>query len=256
MIEKLKKNINEWHYHSLAVTILAIITILKYEEVVLSIILIAISTVLNGIGALYNQNKKQSEYTTKVAKDAMNENKSIKQSKKELIKNILMKAGYDPTIRYTRKEKKHFTRIVKNNMFTKPKGVTLTTEQIKEKIKADKLAKKSMQAKFDESVRNNPLTPKKGKQMVPSAAELSVKEKPNKRNFQYAIQRKCSDNDMKVYDFATGNFEASTRDEAKNKAAKLAKKYKKDTSFTGVTVKDIEGDNSITYYSRNKLLAA
>ena len=69
-------------------------------------------------------NKKQSEYTTKVAKDAMNENKSIKQSKKELIKNILMKAGYDPTIRYTRKEKKHFTRIVKNNMFTKPKGVT------------------------------------------------------------------------------------------------------------------------------------
>lgn len=52
-----------------------------------------------------------------------------------------MKAGYDPTIRYTRKEKKHFTRIVKNNMFTKPKGVTLTTEQIKEKIKADKLAK-------------------------------------------------------------------------------------------------------------------
>lgn len=106
-------------------------------------------------------NKKQSEYTTKVAKDAMNENKSIKQSKKELIKNILMKAGYDPTIRYTRKEKKHFTRIVKNNMFTKPKGVTLTTEQIKEKIKANKLAKKSMQAKFDESVRNNPLTPKK-----------------------------------------------------------------------------------------------
>lgn len=106
-------------------------------------------------------NKKQSEYTTKVAKDAMNENKSIKQSKKELIKNILMKAGYDPTIRYTRKEKKHFTRIVKNNMFTKPKGVTLTTEQIKEKIKADKLAKKSMQAKFDESVRDNPLTPKK-----------------------------------------------------------------------------------------------
>lgn len=61
MIEKLKKNMNEWHYHSLAVTILAIITILKYEEVVLSIILIAISTVLNGIGALYNQNKKQSE---------------------------------------------------------------------------------------------------------------------------------------------------------------------------------------------------
>ena len=61
MIEKLKKNMNEWHYHSLAITILAITTILQYEEFVLSIILIAISTVLNGIGALYNQNKKQSE---------------------------------------------------------------------------------------------------------------------------------------------------------------------------------------------------
>lgn len=61
MIEKLKNNINEWHYHSLGVAILAIITILKYEEVVLSIILIAISTALNGVGALYNQNKKQYE---------------------------------------------------------------------------------------------------------------------------------------------------------------------------------------------------
>lgn len=32
---------------------------------------------------------------------------------------------------------------------------------------------------------------------------------------------------MKVYDFATGNFEASTRDEAKSKAAKLAKSTRK-----------------------------
>lgn len=208
------------------------------------------------IGFIKWADKKQSEYTTKVAKAAMDENKSVKQSKKELVKGILMKAGYDPTIRYTRKEKRKFTRIVKNNLFVKPKSVTLTTEQIKEKIKTDKLAKKEMQAKFEESVRNNPLPVVPGKQRGATAAELSVKEKPNKRNFQYAIQRKCSDNDMKVYDFATGNFEASTRDEAKSKATRLAKKYEKDTSFTGVTIKDIEGDNSITYYSRNKLLAA
>lgn len=128
-------------------------------------------------------NKKQSEYTTKVAKDAMNENKSIKQSKKELIKNILMKAGYDPTIRYTRKEKKHFTRIVKNNMFTKPKGVTLTTEQIKEKIKADKLAKKSMQAKFDESVRDNPLTPKKVNRQLLVLQNYLLKKSLTKETF-------------------------------------------------------------------------
>lgn len=66
MLEKLKKNINEWHYHSLAVTILAIITILKYEEIVLSIILITISTVLNGIGFLYNQNKRTEEMLKKL----------------------------------------------------------------------------------------------------------------------------------------------------------------------------------------------
>lgn len=47
----------------------------------------------------------------------MEENKAIKQSKKERIKNILMKAGYDPTIHYTRKEKKKFTRIVKKTLF-------------------------------------------------------------------------------------------------------------------------------------------
>lgn len=66
MLEKLKKNMNEWHYHSLAVTILAIITILKYEEVVLSIILITISTVLNGIGYLSNQNKRTEEMLKKL----------------------------------------------------------------------------------------------------------------------------------------------------------------------------------------------
>ena len=47
-----------------------------------------------------------------------------------------------------------------------------------------------MQAKFDESVRNNPLTPKKGKQMAPSAAELSVKEKPNKKKLSICYTEK------------------------------------------------------------------
>lgn len=94
-----------------------------------------------------------------------------------------MKAGYDPTIRYTRKEKKHFTRIVKNNMFTKPKGVTLTTEQIKEKIKADKLAKKSMQAKFDESVRDNPLTPKKVNRQLLVLQNYLLKKSLTKETF-------------------------------------------------------------------------
>lgn len=199
---------------------------------------------------------KNKQQPTKIAKEAMKINRDIKNSKKELVKNILMKAGYDPTIRYTRKEKKKFTRTVKNNLFVKTKTVTLTTEQIKEKIKADKIAKKEMQTKFDESVRNNPLPVKEGKQKGNVAAELAVKEKPNKRTFSYSIQRKCSDNDMKTYDFKTDTFIASTKEEAKNKAIKIAKNYKKDTSFAGITIKDIEGDNNITYYTKNKLLAA
>lgn len=199
---------------------------------------------------------KNKQQPTEVAKTAMEENKAIKSSKKELIKNILMKAGYDPTVRYTRKEKKRFTRIVKNNLFTKPKPVTLTTEQIEEKIKTEKLAKKAMQAKFDEEVRNNPLPPKKGKQMAPSAAELSVKEKPNKRVFDYTIDRKCANELMRSYAFAKGTVEATTKENAFLEAKKIAKNYKSDTSFVGMTIKDINGDNSIIFYTAEKLLAA
>lgn len=199
--------------------------------------------------------KKQAAYTTKVATNAREENESIKKSKKELIKNILMKAGYDPTIKYTRKEKKRFTRIVKNNLFTKPRPVTLTNEQIKEKIKTEKLARKAIQAKFDEEARK-PLPPKKGKQTAMSAEEMSIKEKPNKRTFDYKIQRKCSDNKMKVYDFKKGTFTATTRENALKEAKKIAKEYKNDSSFTGVVVHDINGNNDITFYSPDKLFAA
>lgn len=199
---------------------------------------------------------KNKQQPTKIAKTAMEENKAIKSSKKELIKNILMKAGYDPTIRYTRKEKKRFTRIVKNNMFIKPKPVTLTTEQIKEKIKTDKLTKKAMQAKFDEEVRNNPLPPKKGKQMAPSAAELSVKEKPRKRIFDYTIDRRCSDEPMRNYPFLKGTIEATTKENAFLKAKKIAKEYKNDSSFVGITIKDVNDTNAIIFHTAQHLLAA
>lgn len=200
--------------------------------------------------------KKQAAYTTKVATNTREENESIKKSKKELIKNILIKAGYDPTIKYTRKEKKRFTRIVKNNLFTKPKLVTLTDEQIKEKIKAEKLARKAIQDDFNDKVHNNPLPPKKGKQRAPSAAELSVKEKPNKRVFDYTIDRKCANELMRSYAFAKGTIEATTKENAFLKAKKIAKNYKSDTSFVGITIKDINGDNSIIFHTAKQLLAA
>lgn len=172
---------------------------------------------------------KQKQQPTKVAIEAMKENKAIVQSKKERIKQILMKAGYDPTVNYTRKEKKKFTRIVKDNLFVKAKPTTLTTKQIKDKLKANRAAKK---------------------------AELAVKEKPNKRKFKYTVQRRRSDDEKRVYDFKTDYFIALTRDDAKKKAAIEAKKFKKDTSFAGITVQDIEGDNNIIYYDGKSLLAA
>lgn len=202
---------------------------------------------------------KQKQQPTKVAIEAMKENKAIVQSKKERIKQILMKAGYDPTVNYTRKEKKKFTRIVKDNLFVKAKPTTLTTKQIKDKLKANRAAKKaelaSRKAKFEEEARK-PLPSKEGKQKGFTAAELAVKEKPNKRKFKYTVQRRRSDDEKRVYDFKTDYFIALTRDDAKKKAAIEAKKFKKDTSFAGITVQDIEGDNNIIYYDGKSLLAA
>lgn len=88
----------------------------------------------------------------------------------------------------------------------------------------------------------------------------------NKRKFKYVIQRKRSEKivpavvqtieDHRVYDFKTDYFEATSKEDAFKLAVKEAKKFEKDSSFTGVTVYDMEGDNSITYYTRSKLLAA
>lgn len=196
--------------------------------------------------------KRQKEFTTKVAKEAMEENKRIKQSKKDRIKEILKEAGFDPKERYTASEKRKFTRIVKNKLFTKSVPVTLTDEQCKERCKQRVIAKK---ARLD-ALPYARLEIKPGKQRGATAAELSVKEEPKERKFRYSIQRKREGDSMRTYDFLTDNFIAKTNEEAKKKAAKLAKKYVKDTSFAGITVQDIEGDNNITYYTRNKLLAA
>lgn len=57
MLEKIKKNINEWHFHSLGMTILAVAVVLN-GNVEISFALMGISTVLMGIGALYNQGQK------------------------------------------------------------------------------------------------------------------------------------------------------------------------------------------------------
>ena len=60
MIEKLKKNKNEWYLHSFGMIVLAIVIVLN-GHIEISFVLLGISVVLMGIGALYNETKKQSE---------------------------------------------------------------------------------------------------------------------------------------------------------------------------------------------------
>lgn len=190
------------------------------------------------------KSKHQSEYTTEVAKQAMNENQSVKLSKKEQIKTILAEAGFDPKAKYTAKEKKQFTRIVKNKLFVKPKPVSLTSEQIIQRFADEKVQKK---------IRMDALPFKRGVQKGFTVAELNKKEKSEERQFTYVIQRKSSENEMRCYDFATDYFTANSREDAKNKAKEVAKTYAKDTSFAGIRVKDSK-DNNIIYYHPISLL--
>lgn len=195
--------------------------------------------------------KRQAEYTTKIATESRNENKNAKLSKKERIKQILKEAGYDPTIKYTSKEKRKFTRIVKNKLFEKPKPVTLTKEQIKERIRI----KQGLREQLLKERKHISEFVNKKIQKGYTAAELSVKEKADIRTFQYVVQKKSEDNPQKDYDFLTDYFKASSREDAKNKAMKIAKKYADNDDITGIRIQDSK-DNNIIYYTKSKLLAA
>jgi hypothetical protein len=195
--------------------------------------------------------KRQAEYTTKIATESRNENKNAKLSKKERIKQILKEAGYDPTIKYTSKEKRKFTRIVKNKLFEKPKSVTLTKEQIKERIKI----KQGLREQLLKERKHISEFVNKKIQKGYTATELSVKEKADIRTFQYVVQKKSEDNPQRDYDFLTDYFKASSREDAKNKAMKIAKKYADNDDVTGIRIQDSK-DNNIIYYTKSKLLAA
>lgn len=195
--------------------------------------------------------KRQAEYTTKVATESRNENKNAKLSKKERIKQILKEAGYDPTNKYTSKEKRKFTRIVKNKLFEKPKPVTLTKEQIKERIKI----KQGLREQLLKERKHISEFVNKKIQKGYTAAELSIKEKADIRTFQYVVQKKSEDNAQRDYDFLTDYFKASSREDAKNKVMKIAKKYADNDDITGIRIQDSK-DNNIIYYTKSKLLAA
>lgn len=211
----------------------------------------------------------QKDYTTPIAKQAMQEIHSVKSSKKEFIKNILSKAGYDNTISYTRKEKKRFTRAVKKAWCNKiSKQTKLTTEEAKARIGTHAERKQRKIEKYNKITyyKDALITPpnKKGVQRPVSVTELvniRNNEKPNKRKFTYVINR-VKEADMKLkeegrpyrnYDFLTDYFEEETIKKAEKKIGQIAKKYLKDTSFTGITLKDPNGENLTTYYSLDKL---
>lgn len=79
-------------------------------------------------------NVKQKDYTTKVGKDSRQANKTARQEKKNRIKQILASLNFDPTIKYTRKEKKRFTRAVKKNLF-KDSASVIPTKESKQNIR-------------------------------------------------------------------------------------------------------------------------
>lgn len=195
---------------------------------------------------------KQKSYTTEVGKNSRQENKTAKQVKKDRVKQILASIGFEPTVHYTRKEKKKFTRIIKKQLFVQPKEVTLTKADIKARIAVEKQQKKEI---FESRRYMSPFG-KKNIQKGFVASELAVKEPKEQRTFRYTIQRRSDDNPLKDVDFLTDYFDAETREEAKKKASEIAKKkYSKDEKFTGIRITDSK-DNNIICYPKSTLLAA
>lgn len=178
---------------------------------------------------------KQKSYTTEVGKNSRQENKTAKQAKKELIKQILASAGFEPTVHYTRKEKKKFTRLIRKQLFVQPKPVNLTDEEIKVRFQREKV--KASVLEFL----------KKGREVL--------NNKKNTRRFRYVVQNQSEDNPMKSTDFYTDYLDANDKKEAFSKVKALAKKYENNDKFTGITVEDLS-NNNWTYYTKSKLLAA
>lgn len=210
-------------------------------------------------------NKSNKQAMTDIAKETQKEYHIVANSKKERIKQILQSVNYDPTIKYTRKEKKRFTRAVKNNLFSS-KSIDSTTivkrkYYNREKLKVEYLLKKGISLTPHADMVNAALAINNSKQTRSLSATEINHEKANKRKFTYVINRVCeadinskkSNLPYKTYDFLTDYFEAETVKSAEIKAAKLSKKYLKDESFAGVTLKDPEGTNFITYLTPEKV---
>lgn len=192
---------------------------------------------------------KQKSYTTEVGKNSRQENKTAKQAKKELIKQILASAGFEPTVHYTRKEKKKFTRTIKKLLFVQPKPVNLTDEEIKVRFQREKEHKAELLASRPHAneIKASVLEFLKQNKKV-------LNNKKNTRKFRYIVQNQSEDNPSKDVDFLTDYIEANTKEEALTKVKDIAKKYVNNEKFTGMRIEDTISNDS-TYYPKATLAA-
>lgn len=200
---------------------------------------------------------KHSDYITKAGKTAIEDNKKIKSDHKKQIRDILKKEGYDPTIKYTRKEKKRFTKAVRNTLFKKPVAKVQTKEEILSIIKAKQEKRKAL-FEARPHVKLFKDGTKRAVQKTPTAEEMDVKETPEDRVFKYTINRIDPKNSMRNYDFLTDYFNADSANKAKTKAKSIAKKFvkeNKENDFAGIRIQDSKS-NLITFYPKETLLAA
>lgn len=240
-------------------------------------------------GKVKNWNSRSAHNHPKCTKNALaarSDNHLARDNKKSRIKSILEEAGYDPTIFYTRKEKKKFTRAVKAKLYAKPtkpwsKEEAMKRAEIKAKAKKERLAaiphvneiKKQMEAILPaktptakvQIVRNERyikyVAKRLGYQRRFSAEEMQKKEKGKFRVFRYSINRvreedkvaKEQGRPFRTYDFYTDVFKASTIKEAERKLVKISEKWEKDTSYTGITLRDPDGLGMTTYYTSDKI---
>lgn len=192
---------------------------------------------------------KQKDYTTKIGKNARQENKTARQAKKERIKQILTSMGFEPTVHYTRKEKKKFTRTIKKLLFVQPKPVNLTDEEIKVRFQREKEHKAELLASRPHA---NEIKASVLKFLKQNKKVLNNKK--NTRKFRYIVQNQSEDNLSKDVDFLTDYIEANTKEEALTKVKDIAKKYVNNEKFTGMRIEDTISNNS-TYYPKATLAA-
>lgn len=197
----------------------------------------------NGQIEFISWSKKNHQHFTDIAKAAREEYNKTKASKKALIKLLLSKCNYDPTIKYTRKEKKRFTSYIKKNFFVKHEPAkVLTDKEYKIKFKVERELKNKRR---EELPYRSPLT-------VKSKKITNIKqEKP----IALVVDMHSKEDPDKTYEFYTTYSTTTSKEDSKNKAIELAKDYKDNSDFAGITIKNMQ-TNEFIYYTKEALKEA